>query len=77
MKRAMVFLFAGLAAVAMAATPADAAKRKKAKPAQQAAPAVTDVNDASFRLVRDSLPLFFPTPVKMIYFASNPEARNK
>jgi hypothetical protein len=76
MKRIVFLVLAGMAAIALAATPADAAKRKKGKRAP-AAPVVTDVNDASFRLVRDSIPMWLPTPVKIIYFAHNPEARNK
>ena len=76
MKRIIFLVLAGMAAVALASSPADAAKRKKAKRAP-AAPVVTNVNDASFRLVRDSIPMWLPTPVKVIYFASNPEARNR
>jgi hypothetical protein len=76
MKRMIFLVLAGMAAVALASSPADAAKRKKAKRAP-AAPVVTDVNDASFRLVRDSIPMWLPTPVKIIYFAANPEARNR
>ena len=74
MRRIVFLVLAGMAAMALAATPADAAKRKKRAPA---APVVTDVNDASWRLVRDSIPMYLPTPVKIIYFAMNPEARNK
>ena len=76
MKRTVFLVLAGMAAMALAATPADAAKRKKAKRAPAVA-VVTDTNDASFRLVRDSIPMWMPTPVKIIYFSMNPEARNK
>jgi hypothetical protein len=53
--RAITMLVAGAMALAIAASPADAAK-KRAKVA--AAP--KDPNEASFRFVRDALPVFIP-----------------
>jgi hypothetical protein len=51
---------------AVAASPAMAAK-KKAKKAE-AQPTVAELNDPGFRFVRDSLPVYYPTAVKMFMY---------
>jgi hypothetical protein len=56
-KIALLVLLAMVAAVPAQA----AAKKKAAKP-----PA--NPNEAGWRLIRDSLPMFIPTPVKIIYY---------
>ena len=53
--KAITMLVAGAMALAIAASPADAAK-KRAKVAE----APKDPNEASFRFVRDALPVFIP-----------------
>jgi len=61
----------GILIAVIAASPAVAAKKKKAPPAE---PTVWERNEAGFRLVRDSMPVYWPTAVKWIYY-SNPENR--
>ena len=55
-----------VALIMVAASPAMAAK-KKAKPAEPAMTEAQKTNDASYRLVRDSLPMWLPTWAQPIY----------
>jgi opacity protein-like surface antigen len=57
----------GLLVALIAASPAAAAK--KAKKAVEAAPAKIDSNEASWRFVRDSLPIYLPSWSMPIYMA--------
>jgi hypothetical protein len=59
-----IALFVALAMVA--ASPAMAAK-KKAKPAEPAMTEAQKTNDASYRLVRDSLPMWLPSWAQPVY----------
>ena len=70
-KFALAVVVAVIAAVA--ASPAMAAKKKKMKRAS-AQPTVAELNDNGYRFVRDSMPVYWPTAFKMIYY-SNPENR--
>jgi len=58
------FAFAVLIAV-VAASPAIAAKKSKKAPAQ---PTVSELNDNGFRFVRDSMPMYLPSAVKMVVY---------
>ncbi len=62
-----------LIAVLMAASGPAFAKAKKAKPAPQ--PATISQNEASGRLVLDSLPLFLPSAAQVVYFSSQNQAK--
>ena len=53
---------------AVAASPAMAKKRAKKVEAQ---PTVAELNDNGFRFVRDSLPVYYPTAVKMMMYPPN------
>ncbi len=59
-----IALFVALAMIA--ASPAMAAK-KKAKPAQPAMTEAEKANDNSYRLVRDSLPMWLPSWAQPVY----------
>jgi len=59
------FAFAVLIAV-VAASPAIAAK--KSKKAASAQPTVSELNDNGFRFVRDSMPMYLPSAVKMVVY---------
>jgi hypothetical protein len=63
----------GILIALIAASPAAAAKKKKAPAAE---PTVFERNEAGFRFVRDSLPIYLPTAVKMIVY-SNPNQPKK
>lgn len=62
----------GILIALIAASPAAAATKKSKK--RVAAPPPIDSNEASWRLVRDSMPIYWPTAFKVIYY-SNPENR--
>ena len=64
--RVTALLIAAAVAVAMA-TPADAARKRATKPDPNKA--AMAVNDASYRLVRDSLPVWLPGWAQAIYFS--------
>jgi hypothetical protein len=67
MKKFALFVLAAL----IVASPAAAQMKKKAKKAPPAPAAKQiDSNEASARLVRDSLPLWLPAPLKFVYFES-------
>ena len=55
----------GIMIALIAASPAVAAKKKKAPPPE---PTVFERNEAGFRFVRDSLPIYYPTAVKMLIY---------
>jgi len=55
----------GVLIALIAASPA-AAKGKKKK--VKAEPTVAELNDNGFRFVRDSLPIYYPTVVKMMVY---------
>jgi hypothetical protein len=57
----------GVLIALIAASPA-AAKGKKKK--VKAEPTVAELNDNGFRFVRDSLPIYYPTVVKMMIYGS-------
>jgi hypothetical protein len=60
------FVFAVIIA-AVAASPAMAAKKAK-KAAAPAQPDVAQLNDNGFRFVRDSMPMYLPSVVKMVIY---------
>jgi hypothetical protein len=55
----------GILIAAIAVSPAVAAKKAK-KPAAE--PTVFERNEAGFRFVRDSLPVYWPTAIKAIVY---------
>ena len=57
-----IALLTAIAMAAAVATPATAAPKKAKKPA------VTDTNEQSWNLVKDSVPLWLPTGAKLIYY---------
>jgi hypothetical protein len=58
-----------VAVIAIAASPALAAKKHHKRAAAAAQPAsFADLNDNSYRLVRDSMPIYLPTVVKMVIY---------
>jgi hypothetical protein len=56
----------GILIALIAASPAAAAKKSKKKVV--AAPPPVNSNDAGWRFVRDSLPIYYPTAVKAIIY---------
>jgi hypothetical protein len=56
----------------IAASPAVAAKKKSKAPAKE--PTVWERNEAGYRLVRDSLPIYLPGWAMPIYMASQKPA---
>ena len=58
-------LFVALAMIA--ASPAMAAQKKAKKSAEPAMTPEQQVNDASYRLARDSLPIFLPSWAQAVY----------
>jgi hypothetical protein len=58
----------GMLVVLIAASPA-AAKGKKKK--VKAEPTVAQLNDNGYRFVRDSLPIYYPTVLKMMIYPPN------
>ena len=58
----------GILIALIAASPA-AAKGKKKK--VKAEPTVAQLNDNGYRLVRDSLPVYYPTVMKMMMYPPN------
>lgn len=58
---------------AIAASPAMAAKRKSKKPAAQ--PTVAELNDNGYRFVRDSMPVYWPSIVKVMVYSNQKSAK--
>jgi hypothetical protein len=63
-----------LVIVAVAASPAMAAKKKSKR--YKAEPTVAELNDNGYRFVRDSMPIYWPTIVKLMVY-SNQKPSNK
>jgi hypothetical protein len=60
-----------IAVAAIACSPALAAKkhhRKHVAAAQPASGSFADLNDNGFRLVRDSMPIYYPSILKMVLY---------
>jgi len=64
-----IALFVALAMIA--ASPALAAEKKKKAAAKPAMTAAEQANDNSYRLVRDSLPMWLPSWAQPIYHSTN------
>jgi len=64
-------LAVGVAVLMLASAPADAAKRRAKRVVQ---PAPVDTNEASARLMRESLPLFLPSAAQVVYFSTQSSA---
>jgi len=66
----------GILVALIAVSPAAAAKKSKK---MEAVPAKIDSNEASWRLVKGSLPIYIPNVLKPLYFATHqePEAEPK
>lgn len=62
----------GILVALIAASPAAAATKKKQK--VKAEPTVFERNEAGYRFVRDSMPVYWPTAFKVFYY-SKPENR--
>jgi hypothetical protein len=62
----------GILIALVAASPAAAAKKKQKQ--VKAEPTVFERNEAGYRFVRDSMPVYWPTAFKVIYY-SNPANR--
>jgi hypothetical protein len=58
----------GILIALIAASPAVAAKKKKAPAAE---PTVFERNEAGFRFVRDSLPIYYPTVMKAVVYSGH------
>jgi opacity protein-like surface antigen len=63
----------GVLVALIAASPAVAAKKSK----KEAVPAKIDSNEASWRLVRDSLPIYLPAWAMPLYMASQTPDKKK
>ncbi len=61
----------GVLVALIAVSPAAAAKKAK----KEAAPAKIDSNEASWRLVRDSLPIYLPAWAMPMYMAANKDQK--
>lgn len=62
----------GILIALIAASPAVAAKKKKKAPAAE--PTIAQRNEAGARFVWDSMPIYWPTAFKVMYY-SNPQNR--
>ena len=61
----------GILIAVIAASPAAAAKKSK-KQVQGDVPAFFTLNEAGFRFVRDSMPIYYPTLVKTLIYPIGP-----
>lgn len=73
MKKIALLLLVAVVAV----SPAAAATKKKGKTGTNATAQKYDSNEASWRLLKDGLPLVLPTWALPIYFGTHQEAKNK
>lgn len=75
----MIKKIAVMVALAVAVTGPAFAAKKKMKREMEVIPQKVDTNEASWRLVRDSFPLWLPNAMKPLYFKikEDEEAREK
>jgi hypothetical protein len=63
----------GILVAAIAASPAAAAKHHKKR--VKAEPTVAELNDNGYRFVRDSIPVYLPTVVKVMMYGPTTPSR--
>jgi hypothetical protein len=64
----------GIIVAAVAVSPAFAAKKAKRAKAE---PTVAELNDPGYRFVRDSLPIYYPTIVKVMIYSNADQPKKK